>query len=95
MANELIVLIREFFRPKLKCERLGHKSLEQVTKGYSKPTDRYYVAMKAERVRCYCPRCGHEHSSTVRETGGGFTGFSWPMHMAEEFHRTGFVRSDQ
>lgn len=92
MSNSLIVHIREFFRPKLKCERLGHKSLEQITRGFSKPdSSRYYVAMNAERVRYYCPRCGHEHSSKVRETGGGFTSYSWPSSMADEFREKGFV----
>lgn len=93
MSNELIVHIREFFKPSLKCARVGHNSLEEVVSGYSKPEERrYYVAMNAERVRYYCTRCGHEHSNTIRETGGGFTGFSWPKPMADEFNRTGFVR---
>lgn len=93
MSNDLIVRIKEIFNPKLKCSRVGHKSLEEITEGYSKPgIGRRYVAMRAQRVRYYCTRCGFEFSNKIEETGGGYHSYSWPKHMADEFNKTGFVR---
>lgn len=48
--------LREFFRPTLKCERLGHvEGFRQVRRGYT--SSRFGVADSVTQSRAFCPRC--------------------------------------
>lgn len=62
-------IVREFFRPSLKCERLGHKPVREVRgPGYVMPSgSRSAVADGATIVRHICPRCRAELSDTTFE----------------------------
>lgn len=88
--------IKELFKPRLKCERIGHQVDEIKVRGYSKPSHdtsdwRYYVAMDAEKITSLCTRCGLIHKEEVIASYKGLTGYSWPQSMADEFEKTGFV----
>ena len=50
--------LKELFRPKRKCERLGHLPYEQRRKGYAWPGKEYRsVADEVVQKRTRCARC--------------------------------------
>lgn len=56
MKTLLLILIRELFNPKLKCERKGHVTrlrMLQVMKRHDWP----FVAASFSRTEHYCKRC--------------------------------------
>lgn len=85
--------IREFFRPKEKCARIGHKEVLQHRQTYRdpEPEERYYAVFRCHEERKRCARCKaplSEWDITDRE---GYTGYSMPTSMADELRRNGVV----
>lgn len=90
----MIRFLKEFFKPSLKCARLGHLHETKEIKGLidpSYPERSWYVALKGKKVVEFCPRCGHIHSEELVPTGGGYQSTSWPKSMADEFKEKGFI----
>lgn len=86
-------IIREFFKPKEKCARVGHKERLRLRKTYREPdvNERYYAVFKCEEEQEYCSRCKKPLSEWKVTDREGFTGYSMPSSMADRLRKNGVV----
>lgn len=71
---------REFWRPALKCARVGHAVADYRRTGTRRSSSPWYVAERVKQERQQCDHCGQALSewSDLPEYTRGFTGYSAP-----------------
>lgn len=71
---------REFWKPALRCARVGHEAAIYHRRGTRRSNAYRYVAEGVTQRRLQCSRCGTPESdwADLPETVRGFTGYSAP-----------------
>jgi len=86
--------IKEFVSPKIKCKRLGHKSIYRKLKIRNK-TSYFYSCAAADWYYYFeeCPRCGKEldKEPTFREHIDDYSSCSMPTSMWDDIRSKGYV----
>ena len=84
-------LLREFFRPALKCARLGHQPCRELRETIRQPEARYAsVADQCEESRTACARCGAGLSEWQVDDRTWLQGLTSSHEQARRLRRDGF-----
>lgn len=77
-------LLKELFRPELKCERIGHKRKEVTRKIRTGMNDYLQKAVICRRCRVLVEEISREHLET-------YTSVTMPTSMWDEIREKGFI----
>lgn len=84
--------IMEFFKPSLKCERLGHKDKSKsmvIRESYRGPLP--YVCFDSYVRLEVCQRCGHQGDLTRCTIKDRYSGVTMPSSDWDEMRKNGYL----
>lgn len=81
--------IKEFFRPSLKCKRIGHVSVEASRK-IRTDGNYQYAAIDYKQTYIKCSRCGKFIKEVSREKLDCWNGCKMPTYMWDEIRANGY-----
>lgn len=81
----------ELFNPKLKCERLGHKTKTATFTVRKKCYERHAVVTDHTATQEHCTRCGEKGPMIIGDQTNWFSSCSMPQHMWDEMTKDGFT----
>ena len=84
-------VIKEFFKPSLKCRRVGHE-IVLSTKRIRRKSNRWHeVVADFDASFTFCKRCGHETKLLKEEKVDSFASCSMPDYMWKAMEKDGFL----
>lgn len=84
-------LIKEFFKPRLKCDRVGHQEEEIIENGYVYPST-FGVAAEGIKKFKRCARCYIEMSKPIYEEKEYIHSLSMPSNDWKILKANGFLK---
>lgn len=87
-------LINEFFEPKLKCDRVGHRWVSRNIR-IRKPGDALSIATDYKAKQLKCSRCGLEGDPYDLEYITYYSSVTMPDSMWSELREKGYLILDK
>lgn len=85
-------IVRELFRPSLKCERAGHKPAVRERRGYSWPSS-LGVADRVTQRQSACRRCKKTLSGWADQSSKTIHSLGMPSDDWDALRRDGFLET--